>query len=111
LRTTRALRNAIEVELEVARSRWGESNVERNCLMGMRGDLMADGLLLRRLRYFNRHGAGYAEVLERVPRMRPWHVFLLAAPNVAIGRLDRSAVRGGRAGSSRPRVAVASPAY
>jgi hypothetical protein len=32
---------------------------------GRRGELMADVPLLQRLRYFNRHGVGYARVLQQ----------------------------------------------
>lgn len=42
---------------------------------------MDDALFLQRLRYFNLHGAGYAQVIEQVPRLRLWHRFLLPISN------------------------------
>jgi hypothetical protein len=76
------LRAAINAELKIAQARWGDRSVEQVCSAGRRGEFMADALLLRRLRYFSRHGAGYAHVLEQVPRLRLWQRLLLPAQNI-----------------------------
>jgi hypothetical protein len=73
LKSAPQLRSAINIELGIAKARWGEGDFELNCLEGSRGELMADALLLQRLRYFNQHGAGYAQVLEQVPALGLWH--------------------------------------
>ena len=51
----------INRELAIAKANRGSSNFELLCLEGSRG-MLDDADLLRRLRYFNTHGTGYAIV-------------------------------------------------
>ena len=52
----------IDRELAIAKANWGSRNFELLCLEGSRGDTLNDEDLLRRLRYFNRHGTGYLKI-------------------------------------------------
>ena len=52
----------INRELAIAKAKRGSSNFELLCLEGSRGGMLDDADLLRRLRYFNTHGTGYAIV-------------------------------------------------
>ena len=72
---------AIEVELALAQSRWRDRSIGLIAVEGSRGELATDALLLRRLRYFNQHGGGHAQVVERVPRLRLWDRLLLRMRN------------------------------
>ena len=81
LKSSPQLRAAIDAQLTLAHVRWGDRSIEGVAAEGRRGELMADALLLRRLRYFNQHGVGYAKVLEQVPRLRFWSRVLLALCN------------------------------
>jgi hypothetical protein len=81
LKSAPQLRAAIEEQLKIAKARWGDTSVELMCLGGRRGELMADALFLQRLRYFNLHGAGYAQIIEQVPRLRLWYRLLLPISN------------------------------
>ena len=56
------LKAEIDLELEIAKSRWGQT-FELMCLQGSRGDTLDDDELLRMLRYFTEHGTIYSRVI------------------------------------------------
>jgi hypothetical protein len=61
-----ALSAAVDRELAIAEARFGPQHFDLICLRNSRGDTMDDREILPRLKYLNRTGSLFAEVLKEI---------------------------------------------